>query len=441
MHDDQASSKRQAIKLEMCRPSLCPSRVPRNFSSTMTSTTTMAYDIHVVRKAKISEHSTISISSSLPPLPENKIRAIPRIVSLTANNLSYAKGGHIMHWWDAFPLPSHLPSPHNDATQYGIVPVWGYAEILESKIADVVQGSMIWGLWPSYNIPVDLELQTAFELKGHYLDVSRHRDKLWKFYNHYVVASDKIRYRDLDQKTLERMAWEANVLPAAGWMLSRFVFGSSAPVVHPSGLLEGWSEEDADLSKAVVVSLSASGRTARAFAHALARERREDASGPLGFLAVSSSTDGSFIPEIATFPTQVIQYADLQSSHVGDWIANLAPDKIVVLDFGGRGDSLEQLQHTLQECLPGTKVTIIGIGGEAKAQSPEEIADVMQRRAKLTNRMQMNTARIQETAIAKLGAEKFFAEKDEACKVFLEHGGLKGLKLQWGKRCERRQWD
>lgn len=390
----------------------------------------MPYEIHIVKKSNIGDHSTVSISCSLPPLPENKIRAVPRIVSLTANNLSYAKGGHIMHWWDAFSLPNGLPSPYNDATQYGIVPVWGYGEILESKIPDLITGSMIWGLWPSHNMPVDLRLQPAFDLAGHYFDVSRHRDKLWKFYNHYIVASDKIRYRDLDEKTLIRMAWEANVLPAAGWMLSRFVLGTSAPVIHPSGLLEGWDREDADLSKAVVVSLSASGRTARAFAHALARQHGPR---PLGFLAVSSSTDGSFVPDFTTFPTKVISYADLQSSHVGDWIANFAPDKIVVLDFGGRGDSLEQLQHALQVCLQGIRVDIIGIGGEAKAQSPEEIAEAMKKRAKLTNRIQMNTAGIQDVAIAKIGAEQFFAEKDQASRNFLEQGGTQGLDLQWGE--------
>ncbi|PPJ52129.1 hypothetical protein CBER1_10247 [Cercospora berteroae] len=400
----------------------------------MTSTTAMPCEIHVIRKSSIGEHSTISISSSSPPLQENKIRAIPRIVSLSANNLSYAKGAHIMHWWDAFPLPTNIPSPYNDAAQYGIVPVWGYAEILNSKIAVVTPGSMIWGLWPSHNMPVDLELQPAFELKGHYFDVSRHREKLWRFYNHYVVVvADKTRYRDIDEKTIERMAWEANILPAAGWMLRRFVLGSSVPVVHPSGLLDGWNREDADLSKAVVVSLSASGRTARAFAHAVARDKSHKASGPLGFLAVSSSTDGSFLPDFATFPTQVISYANLDSSHVGDWIANLVPDRIVILDFGGRGDSLEQLQHALQEGLSAARHVIIGIGGEAKAQPPEEIANVMKKRAKLTNRTQMNTAGIHDVAIAKMGAEKFFAEKDQACRDFLQHGGLKGLKLQWGE--------
>ncbi|GIZ48894.1 hypothetical protein CKM354_001193700 [Cercospora kikuchii] len=398
----------------------------------MSTTTTLPYEVHVVRTSNISEHTSITISSHLPPLPENKIRAMPRIISLTANNLSYAKGGHIMHWWDAFPLPADLPSPYNDATEYGIVPVWGYGEILNSKIPDIIPGSMIWGLWPSHNMPVDLELQTAFDLKGHYFDVSRHREKLWKFYNHYVVAPDKIRYRDLDQRTTERMAWEANILPAAGWMLSRFVLGTPAPTIHPGGLLEGWSEEDADLSKALVVSLSAGGRTARAFARALARERREKASGPLGFLAVSSSTDGSLLPDFATFPKQVISYADVDTPQATQWIADLGPEKIFLLDSGGRGNSLEQLQHALQRA-PAARIMIIGIGGEAKAQSPEEIADVVKRRAQLMNRIQMNTAGIQDVAIAKMGAEKFFAEKDEACRDFLEHGGPKGLELQWGE--------
>ncbi|KAL4909125.1 hypothetical protein BDW74DRAFT_77821 [Aspergillus multicolor] len=93
------------------------------------------------------------------------------------------------------------------------------------------------------------------------------------------------------EKRLNQMAWECLFLPTwqTGYLMSRHTFTSnpkSQPPIHPLGL-ETWTAEDADISAAIVISLSASSKTGRSFAYHLLR--REASEEPLGFLQVSQT--------------------------------------------------------------------------------------------------------------------------------------------------------
>lgn len=59
-------------------------------------------DVHVVSKANNEQHTsfTLPITSSLVlELRPFSIRVRTVLVSLTSNNLGYARGGHFLHWW------------------------------------------------------------------------------------------------------------------------------------------------------------------------------------------------------------------------------------------------------------------------------------------------------------------------------------------------------
>jgi hypothetical protein len=138
--------------------------------------------VHVVNKTNSLDHHTVTTSTShLPPLAANTIRLQTRLVSLTANNLTYARLGSIANWWDAFPVSPFLPPPYNDTTAYGIVPVWGYAEILESQTTGLETGMILYGFWPSSTLPIDLQLEPT-EPTGHYIDTTPHRQTMWSYY-------------------------------------------------------------------------------------------------------------------------------------------------------------------------------------------------------------------------------------------------------------------
>lgn len=57
--------------------------------------------VHVVSKINNQEHATFTVQTPDSPaveLPPSSIRIRTLLVSLTSNNLSYARGGHFLHW-------------------------------------------------------------------------------------------------------------------------------------------------------------------------------------------------------------------------------------------------------------------------------------------------------------------------------------------------------
>jgi hypothetical protein len=58
--------------------------------------------IHVVGKADNRQHAMVKLPSSLDhSLPSSSLRARPILLGLTSNNLSYARGGDLLHWYAA----------------------------------------------------------------------------------------------------------------------------------------------------------------------------------------------------------------------------------------------------------------------------------------------------------------------------------------------------
>ena len=386
--------------------------------------------IHLIAKANISEHTVVPLpASSLPALNDGHIRVQTTMISLSSNNLSYAQLGSVRYWWDAYPLPSGLPSPYNDPSQYGIDPAWGYGEVLESKIDGVQVGTLLWGFWPTYDLPVDLQLVPA-DAKGHWIETSEHRQRLMTLYQRYVVVDSELRLNALKQGHLEDMLREAALRPVweAGHLLNEFVFGT--PPIHPLGT-EKWDENDADLSSAVVVSLSASGKTARGFTNALIN-RRSPGKGPLGLLGITSIKNSNFIPK-ASFPTKTVLYEKLADNETMDWIANTRPNKIVVADFGGRGDSLTRLLDTLERRFQKAKIVVIGVGGSPQIFTPQDIGNWAQRNAKLESRVQMNTSGIRDAAMEIHGAEAYFKNVMDAWQQFNRSDSVSDIRVQVGE--------
>ncbi len=73
------------------------------------------------------------------PLAEGAVRLRIRRFALTANNITYAAFGEAMHYWDFFPT--------GDAA-WGCIPVWGFAEVGESRASGVEVGERCYGFWP-----------------------------------------------------------------------------------------------------------------------------------------------------------------------------------------------------------------------------------------------------------------------------------------------------
>lgn len=102
------------------------------------------------------------------------------LFSLTANNVTYAAMGDSFRYWNFFPAPE----------SFGLVPVWGFATVSESRVDTLHEGERIWGYYPfaqSLIVTPDRLTERGF------VDGAAHRQPLPPVYNAYErVARDPL---------------------------------------------------------------------------------------------------------------------------------------------------------------------------------------------------------------------------------------------------------
>ncbi|GFF41977.1 hypothetical protein IFM51744_04987 [Aspergillus udagawae] len=401
----------------------------------MQSVATNPEMIHVVCKADNSQHAAVSIPSLVDQkLPSSTLRARPVLLGLTSNNLSYARGGDLLHWWKTYPVPPTAPSPYNDQSLWGIVPAWGYATVTESKIPGITPDSLIWGYWPTSTSPTLLLLEPS-EPEGHWVEVSSHRQQLMPIYNRYEqVPPDE--GRELDER-----AWSAlfRGVWVAGYLLSEYVCPPDLRArepVHPLGAAckFPWSAEDADLSSAVVVVLGASTKVARSFSWCLFDRPR--ASGPLGLVQVSSSP--GVLQEVADrkgWGDVSNAFAYTEINQATGWIEGLQPTKLVIIDCGARENALSQICQNLQEsALRPCKAVILQVGSQQKVYTTEEVHAARAAMQSL-GKIQYNTSGLQDTIIEREGAATYFGKVTRRWKEWLTDraSAIPDMNLVWGQ--------
>ena len=62
------------------------------------------------------------------PLDEGEVRLRVDAFGFTANNITYAAAGDMIGYWTFFPAPDP-----GDEVNWGRVPVWGFADVVESR--------------------------------------------------------------------------------------------------------------------------------------------------------------------------------------------------------------------------------------------------------------------------------------------------------------------
>jgi hypothetical protein len=377
----------------------------------------MAKPIHVVSKLDNSENSVFRIDEDLSTLAPSSVRVQTQLISLTYNNLTYARSGGPLHWWDVYPVPDPSPPPYNNQQEWGIVPAWGYGRVIDSTIDAITPGSLLWGMWPTSGHTVDLQLE-AIEPAGHWSERSPHRSKLMTVYNSYeqVAESDPEAMR---MTALCKPLWQGPHL------LNTAVFSSQR--IHPFGFGSPWSEVDADLSSAIVISLSASSKTGRSFYWELARSRDVERHGPLALLQLTSVPDTLSIYDSA-LPAKAALYGDIGAI---SWVENFKPLRIVIVDFGASDAVLKRLADSASEI--ATTVTVVGVGYEAKVYTQEEIEARM---ASGITKVPVNTSGIRDKAIEAQGAFEYNREVNETWEKCLEERAFDSLQVKVLKTVE-----
>jgi hypothetical protein len=123
-----------------------------------------------VRRQQFREIQAVTLDAL--PLTEGEIRVAIDKVALTANNISYAVSGDSIGYWKYFPAQDG----------WGKIPAWGFAEVVESRCADVSVGERIWGFFP---LASHLTLQPGNVTAGDFIDFAAHRKDLPALYNKY----------------------------------------------------------------------------------------------------------------------------------------------------------------------------------------------------------------------------------------------------------------
>ncbi|RAK72777.1 DUF2855 family protein [Aspergillus fijiensis CBS 313.89] len=395
-------------------------------------------DVHVISKQDPAHHE-VPLSSS--PNRRSHLRPPP-------SGLTYAMLGTAWKWWDTYPVPRTAPAPYNDPAAWGIVPAWGYATVLESTMPNLPAGTSIFGYWPASGHAVDLQLTPRRPHDGHWTEVSPHRRGLFWLCNQYTSVVDKIPVKDP-----ETLGWECAVrtIWTCGYLLSEYVFTpdpAAHPPLHPCpGVSPGGSEGGGEggavdrrrgrgLSHAVVISLGASTKTGRSFAHNLTC--RPAGTGPLAFLQVTSAP--AAIADATTklappFPTKTVSYSDIAGA-VEEWLASKQASKIVLVNFGSRDGGVEQVLGLIQNnpALKAARLVFIGVGLQQKVYSVEEFVCLGTVAAQL-GIIQVNTSSIMEAALGVVDPRKFYDEVDERWNHWLvnRESAAPDLRLVWGK--------
>ncbi|HTD50620.1 MAG TPA: DUF2855 family protein [Acidimicrobiia bacterium] len=102
-------------------------------------------------------------------------------VGMTANNVTYALLGDAMHYWDFFPT----------GAGFGLVPLWGFGDVVASATEGVEVGNRVYGYFPSAS---HLVVRPARVDARGFRDGSEHRAALPSPYNNYVFTTTDAAY-------------------------------------------------------------------------------------------------------------------------------------------------------------------------------------------------------------------------------------------------------
>ena len=116
--------------------------------------------------------NTRVVRSALPELAPGEVRVAVDKFGLTANNVSYAVSGDSIGYWGYYPATG----------AWGKVPVWGCANVVESRCDEVPVGDRLWGFFPMASHAV---LRPGKVRPDQFIDVAEHRSELPSLYNGY----------------------------------------------------------------------------------------------------------------------------------------------------------------------------------------------------------------------------------------------------------------
>lgn len=127
-----------------------------------------------VRKSDLTQTRLVKIEP--PTITDGQVLAKIDRFAFTSNNITYGVAAELVGYWNFFPPQGE------DADAWGILPIWGYADIVESKAEGVSVGDRFYGYFPT---STHLALTPTKVSPQRMVDGSPHRQELPPVYNTY----------------------------------------------------------------------------------------------------------------------------------------------------------------------------------------------------------------------------------------------------------------
>ena len=256
----------------------------------------------LVNRTDFSDVALVSVDDG--ELQEGFIRTKVGPWALTANNITYLVTGDMIGYWHFFE-PKHYDI---DMAGFGRMPVWGYAEVTESKCADIPKGTLIYGFLP---VAQSLDMKPVKITPIGFQDGNAHRTELHPVYNGYTFV-------DKDPS----FAAHRELQPVL------------RPLFTTSFLIDDFLADENFFGAEQVLLLSASSKTAMGTAFCLKQR------GDIKVAGLTSEGNKAFT-EKTGFYNDVYTY---------DSVTDMNPDmKTVVVDMAGNGTVMNNVYDHFEE--------------------------------------------------------------------------------------------
>ena len=259
-----------------------------------------------VRKDKFTDSRLVELASDEDATGLGAGEILVRIdrFGFSANNVTYAAAGDMLGYWQFFP-PAGA-----DVDGWGITPVWGFADVVESNVGEVPVGDRLFGYFPP---ATHLRMTPVKISQQHFVDGAVHRSKLPPGYNGYRRVKAEPGY-DPAADNERMLLWPLYVTSFCLW---------DALTLH------NWYEAEQ------VIIVSASSKTAIGLACALST----DASSP-DVIAATSRRNLGFVGRLGLYDAAFCYEA----------ITEIDSGKpAVIVDMSGNRELLRQLAAHLGE--------------------------------------------------------------------------------------------
>jgi len=236
------------------------------------------------------------------PLEDGQCRLRVDAFALTANNVSYAVFGDLLQYWRLFPA---VDSPD----EWGRVPVWGFADVVESASEHLQTGERVFGMFPMSD---ELVITPGRSDPRGVSDVAAHREELFGTYNRYQRTAADPNHRP-DRERHQMVLF---------------------PLFATAYVIDDFLVDQGDLGAEQVVISSASAKTSLATAHCL------HARGAT-VVGLTSQSNVATVRELGVYD-EVLPY---------DQVDALAAVPSVFVDIAGNADVVRSVHTRLDGLL------------------------------------------------------------------------------------------